>query len=129
MNVPFREPLAPLHGAAPLVIDPRVATFAPSTVVPDLAVVNEAIRGAQRGLIVCGPRERNDEFGAWVHALSKRIGFPVIAEAASNARYGFPDAICVIDTLLRKQSFADSMKPDVVLPAPGETIETPQQAP
>ncbi len=111
-NVPFREPLAP---DGPVVIDPRTTAFAPVEVVPDLSVVKGAIRSAKRGLIVCGPRERNDDFGAWVHGLSERIGFPVIAEAASNARYGFPGAISVIDALLREVSFAESMKPDVVL--------------
>ncbi|MDP1828384.1 MAG: 2-succinyl-5-enolpyruvyl-6-hydroxy-3-cyclohexene-1-carboxylic-acid synthase [Archangium sp.] len=113
LNVPFREPLAPVGGA--LVIDPPVTTFAPVTVTADLSVVNAAIASAKRGLIVCGPRERNDGFGEWVHALGARLGFPVIAEAASNARYGFPEAIGVVDTLLRNQRFAEAMKPDVVL--------------
>ena len=115
LNVPFREPLAPAEGSPALVIDPVVTRFAQVEVAPELSVVNAAIRSATRGLIVCGPRERNDGFGAWVHALGARLGFPVIAEAASNARYGFPEAISVVDTLLRNPGFADSMKPDVVL--------------
>ena len=113
LNVPFREPLAP--DSPPLVIDPPTTKFATLEVKPELSQVDEAIRGAKRGLIVCGPRERNDDFGTWIHALGKRLGFPVIAEAASNARFGFPEAISVIDTLLRSQRFAEAMKPDVVL--------------
>jgi 2-succinyl-5-enolpyruvyl-6-hydroxy-3-cyclohexene-1-carboxylate synthase len=111
-NVPFREPLAPVES---VVIDPKVTSFAPAHVSADLSVVEAAIQGAQRGLIVCGPRERNDEFGAWVHALGERIGFPVVGEAASNARFGFPGAIAVVDALLRNERFASEMKPDVVL--------------
>ncbi len=123
-NVPFREPLA---AEGSVVIDPKVTSFAAVELKPDLKRVNEAIASAKRGLIVCGPRERNDEFGAWVHAYGERIGFPVIAEAASNARYGFPDAISVIDTLLRNSHFAESMKPDVVLRfGGGLTAKNPQ---
>ncbi len=126
-NVPFREPLAPVDGSPALVLDPVSTSFAPLSVAPDLGVVNAAIAGAQRGLIVCGPRERNDGFGAWVHELGARLGFPVIAEAASNARFGFPAAITVIDALLRNSKFAESMKPDVVLRfGGGLTAKAPQ---
>jgi 2-succinyl-5-enolpyruvyl-6-hydroxy-3-cyclohexene-1-carboxylate synthase len=111
-NVPFREPLAPTES---VVVDPPVTRFAPARVSSDLSRVLRAIEGAQRGLIVCGPRERNDEFGAWVHELGERIGFPVLAEATSNARFGFPRAISVFDALLRNARFAAEMKPDVVL--------------
>lgn len=111
-NVPFREPLVS-QGA--VVIDPKVTSFASVELNADLSRVNEAIAGAKRGLIVCGPRERNDDFGAWVHGYGNRIGFPVIAEAASNARYGFPGAISLFDALLRNPRFAETMKPDVVL--------------
>jgi 2-succinyl-5-enolpyruvyl-6-hydroxy-3-cyclohexene-1-carboxylate synthase len=112
-NVPFREPLAP--GAPGPVIDPLTTKYAPVQAIADLRAVNDAIARAGRGLIVCGPRERDDDFGQWIHALGERLRFPVIAEAASNARYGFPEAISVVDALLRNQRFADSMKPDVVL--------------
>ena len=111
-NVPFREPLAPTES---VVVDPQVTAFSPPRVSADLSRVFAAIEGARRGLIVCGPRERKDEFGAWVHQLGQQLGFPVIAEAASNARFGFPGAISVVDSLLRNSRFAESMKPDVVL--------------
>ncbi len=126
-NVPFREPLAPVDDSPALVLDPVSTSFAPVVVTPDLSVVNAAIAGAQRGLIVCGPRERNDDFGTWVHELGVRLGFPVVAEAASNARFGFPGAIAVLDTLLRNPRFAASMKPDVVLRfGGGLTAKAPQ---
>ena len=126
-NVPFREPLAPVDGSPALVLNPVSTSFAPVVVTPDLSVVNAAIAGAQRGLIVCGPRERNDDFGTWVHELGARLGFPVVAEAASNARFGFPGAIAVLDTLLRNPRFAASMKPDVVLRfGGGLTAKAPQ---
>lgn len=115
LNVPFREPLAPPEGAQPLVIDPPTTRFVPARLTADLSVVTEAVTNAKRGVIVCGPRERHDGFGAWVHALGERLGFPVLAEASSNARFGFPNAIGLYDALLRAPKFAAGMKPDVVL--------------
>ncbi|MFZ5440141.1 MAG: 2-succinyl-5-enolpyruvyl-6-hydroxy-3-cyclohexene-1-carboxylic-acid synthase [Myxococcota bacterium] len=114
LNVPFREPLAP--AVAGPVIDPPIPRFVrEGGPLAWPAEVLAAIATAKRGVIVCGPRERDDGFGAWVHALGERIGFPVLAEAASNARFGFPAAIGVADALLRNAAFAERHRPDVVL--------------
>lgn len=115
LNVPFREPLAPSDGSAGPVLNPLTTTHVRGSANVDLTAVHEAIASAKKGLIVCGPRERDDDFGTWVHALSAQTGFPVLAEAGSNARFGFPGAIALSDALLRNSSFAESMKPDVVL--------------
>lgn len=127
-NVPFREPLASPDGAAGPVIDPVVAKYVPgaaSSVASSELIA--ALSTARRGLIVCGPRERRDDFGARIHDLSERLRFPVIAEAASNARFGFPKAIAVADALLRNPRFAAEMKPDVVLRfGGGLTAKEPQ---
>ncbi len=113
-NVPFREPLSPDgeipvdDGVAPAAL--RMVRGAPS---PDVSEVRLA--GVERGVIVCGPREKDDGFGEAVHALGKALGFPVLAEAASNARFGFPEAICHADLLVRHEGFAKSHTPQVVL--------------
>jgi 2-succinyl-5-enolpyruvyl-6-hydroxy-3-cyclohexene-1-carboxylate synthase len=114
-NVPFREPLAPVDGSAGPVINPVTTKYVVSAAGADFTELQAAVAKSQRGLIVVGPRERNDDFGARIHSLSERLGFPVIAEAASNTRYGFPGAIWCADALLRNQKFADEMKPEVVL--------------
>lgn len=114
-NVPFREPLAPVDGSAGPVLNPPATKYVSAVSSADVAELQAAVTQAQRGLIVVGPRERNDDFGARLHALATRLGFPVIAEASSNARYGFPQAIWCADALLRNQKFAAEMKPDVVL--------------
>lgn len=113
LNVPFDEPLAPAHPGP--VIDPRVTRFEAPRRVADLSSVREAVANAQRGVIVVGPRSRSDGFAAAVHRLGERLHFPVLAEAASNARYGFDGAVATYDALLRVPAFADAMKPDVVL--------------
>jgi 2-succinyl-5-enolpyruvyl-6-hydroxy-3-cyclohexene-1-carboxylate synthase len=112
-NVPFDEPLAP-EGTG-LVIDPPVPRFSPPQRRADLERVAKAVARAERGVIVVGPRPPGDAFAAAVHALGERLNFPVLAEAASNARYGFDAAVTMYDALLRAQAFEGEARPDVVL--------------
>lgn len=128
LNVPFREPLAHPDGEAGPVIDPYVTHYAAGVPAVDVSPVLWAIAAAKRGVIVCGPRERADDFGEWIHGLSRATGFPVLAEASSNARFGFSESISCFDTLLRNPKFADAMRPDVVLRfGGGLTAKVPQQ--
>ena len=114
-NVPFREPLAPEEGSQIPVDDTPSPKIARGTVTASLEEVRSALRGVERGVIVCGPREADDGFGEAVHALGAALGFPVLAEAASNARFGFPEAISHADLLLRHEPFAKAHRPQVVL--------------
>ncbi len=114
-NVPFREPLAPPMGMLIPVDDTPARKIHPPRNLPQLDEVLSALHGVERGVIVCGPRERDDGFGVAVHALGTALGFPVLAEAASNARFGFPDAIAHADLLLRHEPFAKAHSPQVVL--------------
>ncbi len=113
LDVPFREPLAPPDGGPTARVSPRLPTFVPARVVPDLEQVNEAVSRARRPLVVCGPRRPDGEAGR-LHALAARLGAPLLAEAASNARFGWPGAIWSYDALLRSEAFA-SLRPDLVL--------------
>jgi len=112
-NVPFREPLAPDAGATIPVDDTAGLKLVAASQVPNVSEVR--LGGVERGLIVCGPRERDDGLGEAVHALGKALGFPVLAEAASNARFGFPEAIAHADLLVRYPEFARAHLPQVVL--------------
>jgi 2-succinyl-5-enolpyruvyl-6-hydroxy-3-cyclohexene-1-carboxylate synthase len=115
LNVPFAEPLAPASAApGPVITSKRSSRGAPHRT-PRLDGVAEILERAERGLIVCGPREAADGFGAAVTALGRTLGFPVFAEAASNARYGWPDAVAMYDTFLRAPDIAEALRPDVVL--------------
>ncbi len=115
LNVPFREPLAPPGAEPGPVVSPRPAPVRARSGLPALDEVIAAVAAAQHGVIVCGPRDRDDGFGAAVHRLGARLGFPVLAEAASNARYGHEAAITFSDALLRSPRFAAAHRPDVVL--------------
>lgn len=115
LNVPFDEPLAPAISAPGRPVDPPVARSSEPVRVPVVDEVLPLIERAERGLIVCGPRERHDGFGDAVHRLGGHLGFPVLAEAASNARYGFAHAVAMYDALWRNERFSAAMKPDFIL--------------
>ena len=132
LNVPFREPLAPspgdvtppglselaLKGRAPAPFlrfaGPDETSLAPAA---ELAQVSARLRQVERGIIVCGPRAAADGFGAAVNSLSRATGYPVFAEAASQARWG-PETDGVIsqyDLLLRDADFALAHLPELIL--------------
>ncbi|HYX92205.1 MAG TPA: 2-succinyl-5-enolpyruvyl-6-hydroxy-3-cyclohexene-1-carboxylic-acid synthase, partial [Myxococcaceae bacterium] len=127
LNVPFREPLAPTPEdfPAPAGIAASGRAGAPflSMPPPNHAPSEEAIEAAwarlsraRRGLIACGPRARDDGVGPAVRRLGQRLGFPVLAEAASQARVGpGPEVVAHYDGILTHAPFAAAHRPDLVL--------------
>lgn len=115
LNVPFREPLAHPDGGVGPVLTVAAPRFESKSGLPDLTSVRRALETARRGVIVIGPRERDDGVGAALHRLGARLGFPVFAEAASNARFGFADAVWSYDAMLRSSAFTERLAPDVIL--------------
>ncbi|MHB8877244.1 MAG: 2-succinyl-5-enolpyruvyl-6-hydroxy-3-cyclohexene-1-carboxylic-acid synthase [Myxococcaceae bacterium] len=128
LNVPFREPLAPDPDGLPL--DEAKASAggrllgAPFTRVsvprsqPDgaaLAALGRRLSSTPRGVIVCGPRESADGLPEAVTRLGRRLGYPVLAEAASGVRFGAPEVIAHYDALLRHPPFARGHRPEVIL--------------
>ncbi|WNG17073.1 2-succinyl-5-enolpyruvyl-6-hydroxy-3-cyclohexene-1-carboxylic-acid synthase [Cystobacter fuscus] len=129
LNVPFREPLAPVPGdsgathlstlaregrpGAPLTrISPPVRQPDPLT----LAAVRARVAATERGVIVCGPRDENDGFAEAIASLAEATGYPVLAEATSQARYGGgPLTLSLYDAMLRHESFAREHRPELVL--------------
>ncbi|MFP2958805.1 2-succinyl-5-enolpyruvyl-6-hydroxy-3-cyclohexene-1-carboxylic-acid synthase [Myxococcus sp. 1LA] len=142
LNVPFREPLAPI--AEPFA-EAALSTLAksgragapltrivPPEPVPDAASLDEVrrrIAATTRGVIVCGPRDEADGFAAAISALSQATGYPVLAEATSQARYGGgPLTLSHYDALLRHAPFAKAHRPELVLRfGGGLTPKVPQQ--
>jgi 2-succinyl-5-enolpyruvyl-6-hydroxy-3-cyclohexene-1-carboxylate synthase len=113
-NVPFREPLVPPAGA-PLPVPSHSAAATRSESRPPVDDLNARLKNAKRPLIVCGPRAKSDAFAARLHPWAETHGVPVLAEACSNARYGFTRAIAQYDTLLRIERFASTMQPDLIV--------------
>lgn len=102
LNVPFRKPLEPDGGTHPEVegLSRRVGeSLEAGWAAPDLPVVTPSgvtldavvgrMRAAGRGLIVLGPcAPHAAASGDTVAALAAATGFPVLAEATSQHRFG-----------------------------------------
>jgi 2-succinyl-5-enolpyruvyl-6-hydroxy-3-cyclohexene-1-carboxylate synthase len=129
LDVPFREPLAPVPDApAPPGLDPEalegrpgapfVRTVSGASLPPEaeLEAVRRRLAAAERGVVVVGPRARADRLGTAVRALAASHGYPVLAEAASNVRWapGQP-AVAHLDLLLRNEGWALAARPDLVV--------------
>ena len=110
LNLPWREPLAPLpvegqvtasdplalsgRGDAPLSTVTRVVSRADQGLLDRVA---ERIVGAPRGLIVAG-RQADPKLAEPVAALAAACGYPILAEPTSQLRRGPHDRSLVIST-------------------------------
>ncbi|MFL5356938.1 2-succinyl-5-enolpyruvyl-6-hydroxy-3-cyclohexene-1-carboxylic-acid synthase [Archangium sp.] len=129
LNVPFREPLAPTPGSfdakhlsslaregrpgAPLT---RVSPPSRQPEAKVLEAVRAKVAATERGVIVCGPRDENDGFLEAIASLAEATGYPVLAEATSQARYGGgPATVSLYDAMLRHEPFAKAHRPELVL--------------
>jgi 2-succinyl-5-enolpyruvyl-6-hydroxy-3-cyclohexene-1-carboxylate synthase len=129
LDVPFREPLAPVPDAAvPAGLDaealegrgdaPFLRTVQPALVPPaaELEAVRRRLAAAERGVVLVGPRSRADRLDGAVRALAASHGYPVLAEATSNVRWApGTAAVAHLDLLLRSEGWALSARPDLVV--------------
>ena len=130
VNFPFREPLAPIavpddvpEGWTGPAARPDARPFLSDRVVrrlPDpaeLARFLEETRGAEKGLIVCGPQE-DEGFPAAVSRLAAAFAFPILADPLSGLRCGPHDRSFVVDSydaFLREEAAWPRLAPDVIL--------------
>lgn len=116
LNLPFRDPLVGDAGDLP----PARAGGQPwhraaiGRPLLDSAVVAELARvlDTHRGVIVAG---EGSGAATAVHALADAAGWPVLADARSDARVPAPVTIAAFDALLRDERFAADHAPAVVL--------------
>jgi 2-succinyl-5-enolpyruvyl-6-hydroxy-3-cyclohexene-1-carboxylate synthase len=130
LNLPWREPLAPLpvEGAVtatdPLALEGREGR--PLTAVtridlePSAFLLDEVaghIADAISGVIVAG-RQLDPELREPLAHLARVSGFPILAEPTSQLRCGPHDrsrVVATYDQLLRDERFARSVVPDLVV--------------
>jgi 2-succinyl-5-enolpyruvyl-6-hydroxy-3-cyclohexene-1-carboxylate synthase len=130
LNLPWREPLAPLpvEGAVtatdPLALEGRESR--PLTAVThvdeeptefELDEIAAHIGDAISGVIVAG-RQLDPELREPLAHLARASGFPILADATSQLRLGPHDRSLVVSTydqLLRDERFARSVVPELVL--------------
>ncbi|TMA32580.1 MAG: 2-succinyl-5-enolpyruvyl-6-hydroxy-3-cyclohexene-1-carboxylic-acid synthase [Deltaproteobacteria bacterium] len=113
LNAPFREPLAPVVQPLPEVRDEPAVRHLRLRGVPDLRDVARELSQRARGVIVCGPRDAADDLPDAVRALSLALGYPVIADAASQLRN--PECVAHADLILRSERWATALRPDAVV--------------
>jgi 2-succinyl-5-enolpyruvyl-6-hydroxy-3-cyclohexene-1-carboxylate synthase len=128
LEVPLRKPLEPAAPAtdaeracARFVVELRSATrdaiVAPPRLAPDptaLAQLAAAIAAEPRGLIVAGALPPTFAARDAVLALAQRAGYPIVAEASSQLRFGpRPDDVTFVDRF--------DLIPE--LPAPGLVVQ------
>lgn len=141
VNAPFRKPLEPVPGAA---IEPwhsvheslmragptRALSVAARDADPAVAEVASLLEGAERGLLVCGPAPAHGDVAGYrreIAALGRALGFPILAEATSQVRFGAaetsregasrgaPVLVSALDALLRSRAFRAHHAPDVIV--------------
>jgi 2-succinyl-5-enolpyruvyl-6-hydroxy-3-cyclohexene-1-carboxylate synthase len=133
VNAPARKPLEPpaeLEGARELEERYRRLVTAPITRVaeprkmPEEAAVRrtvEAIAGARRGLIVCGPAPiTGEKSAAAIRRLAAFARMPIAAEATSQVRFaaaadGRAPMLGFFDPLYRCPAGRERLRPDLVL--------------
>lgn len=143
LNGRARPPLEPvaaegedaraLAAAVVRLLEPSEPVSPPRLTPPDEAIrrIASACARARRGVIICGPISPwQAPRPATVAELSRRTGFPVLAEATSQMRFapaeeGEPLArLDGFDVLLRGDAFAARFRPDVVLRIGGAPTST-----
>lgn len=128
LNLPFREPLTPgpdrldaLDGDSVASSTPSTDSQAQSCPEPDAGVWDRLagmVESAKRGLIICGPQNSSEDLGASIHTLAAASGFPVLADVASQVRFGeHIDAHIVshYDLFLKGSQLASELAPDLVI--------------
>ncbi len=130
LNLPWREPLAPLAveeavtATDPLALNGREGRPLTAVTAIDLepsAFVLDEVAGhigdAISGVIVAG-RQTDPELRQPLAHLARASGFPILAEPTSQLRLGPHDRALVISTydqLLRNERFARAVVPELVL--------------
>jgi 2-succinyl-5-enolpyruvyl-6-hydroxy-3-cyclohexene-1-carboxylate synthase len=147
INLPFEKPLEPADAPDDFVLDHPLAARgrpdgAPFAVIGSMrpAASTEQLeelarwcapeRAPARGVIVAGPSEDAERLGPVVAALAEGLGWPVLADPLSGARYGpSGDAHIVAgyDLFLRDPTVREVLAPDLVLRVGASPTSAPLQ--
>jgi 2-succinyl-5-enolpyruvyl-6-hydroxy-3-cyclohexene-1-carboxylate synthase len=131
VNARFRKPLEPVVSSVREAWEPlwetlmargAPAAHAPSCAPPAdvIAELVERVAHAERGLLVCGPAPLAQAEGRdAILALARRTGFPLLAEATSQLRFGGDRAgvatCSAFDAVLRVPALRAGQAPDLIL--------------
>jgi 2-succinyl-5-enolpyruvyl-6-hydroxy-3-cyclohexene-1-carboxylate synthase len=126
LNAPFRDPLAPVDDGG--VAEAFAASvkweefFAHLSAPLPVSMVSEVplFSHSVHGIIVAGPANPADPaaYAAAVGEISKRLGWPVLADGLSPARAhagAVPHLVTRYDAILRSPGASESLRPEFVL--------------
>ena len=111
LNLPFREPLAPVPEPLPEVRDEPAPRHVMARAVPEVGEIAAGLSRRPRGVIVCGPRDGQDGLRDAVRKLSAALGYAVLADAAS----GIEECVAHGDLILRSPAWAKALRPEAVI--------------
>lgn len=118
LNFPFREPLVPAKPSG----RPASAQFSIHEGISrlsdcELERIAATCRRTRCGIIICGETESNDFYEALV-TLSRRLGYPILADPLAQLRRGQAERRTLIDgydLFLRDPRTARLLRPDLML--------------
>jgi 2-succinyl-5-enolpyruvyl-6-hydroxy-3-cyclohexene-1-carboxylate synthase len=76
------------------------------------------ISNFEKGIIVAGPENYNQLFHKSCKLLAEKLGYPILADGASQLRFGKPNNDNVIsnfEAILKTESFAQKHNPDIII--------------
>lgn len=124
LNVPFRDPLAPVKAEKPFLpknfsLKAFLATVRPPQIGGTLAQL-DTLDTHEKGLIIAGYAQVSDPtaYAETILGMARQLGWPVLADVLSPLRSHAPDdapLVCHYHALLRDRQWADKHRPDFVL--------------
>ncbi len=115
LNLPFREPLVGVASALPAARSngsPWHASLGSATISQaQLSFLCERMV-SRRGVIVAGAGSGDPSA---IHALANVLGWPVLADIRSGARWPQPTTIGAADAILRSSVASVALRPEIVL--------------
>jgi 2-succinyl-5-enolpyruvyl-6-hydroxy-3-cyclohexene-1-carboxylate synthase len=133
VNVRARKPLEPVDAELPdehalaarvqRVLDEPIVGAPIPRIVPDHDAIRRWVSRCievERGVIVCGPAPvKYEHLRGSVYDLARRLGYPVLAEATSQLRFGSSDPEVVrcdlFELLYRSHEFRTAARPELAL--------------
>ena len=124
LNVPLREPLAPVVIEGEEVEVPGSVDILGGVVQAEAPngweagrELAEQLQGVEQGIIVCGPQDKLGLAEA-VSGVGRSLGYPILADPLSQVRFGKHDRTHVVDfydLMLRDQGLWERLTPELVI--------------
>ena len=131
LNFPFRKPFEP-HSYTDEVNEKVIETAAKTLEIKSqkriekkdkqsekwLQNIFDIVKNEEKGLIIAGPDNYDPVFLNKCQNLSKALGYPILADGASQLRFGKngnKNLIANFDGFLRSKSFTEKYQPNVIL--------------